>query len=245
MSEPTRTSTTEDARRPDRRRPAFVAGVAALACLAVAAPASARGHAADSGPLTAAPRSAESAGARHVTDVDPLSLTPALNPSFSWGCVRTGSGISCHGDRQTAYGPEPAGFDCDGRPVYVSGRGEDRATRWHTAEGLATRTVVHRSFPEDRLTLTADGSGPAVISRQHWTQHYDYGVPGDVTTRVLVETGQVLMVHGPDGAGKVFQLTGLTEFAPGQDFETVVSSHGADDFAAGRDFVGEACDALT
>ena len=104
--------------------------------------------------------------------------------------------------------------------------------------------MTYRSFPEDRLTLTEDGSGPAVISRQHWTQHYDYGVPGDVTTRVLVETGQVLVVHGPGGAGKVFQLTGRTEFAPGEEFQTVVSSHGRDDFYAGRDFVAEVCGAL-
>jgi hypothetical protein len=188
---------------------------------------------------------APTAGAAPAGDVDPLSLTPALNPTYTWTCSRTGTGISCTGERRSTYGPEPAGFDCDGMPVYVSGRGDDRMTRWHTADGLATRTVVQRSFPEDRLTLSADGSGPAVVSRQHWTQHYHYGTPGDVTTRVLVETGQVLMVHGPDGAGKVFQLTGRTEFAPGEEFETVVAFAGRDDFYAGKDFVAEVCDALT
>ncbi len=185
------------------------------------------------------------AAAASTGDVDPSTLTPALNPSFTWSCTATGGGVTCQGERRTEYGPEPAGFDCDGRPVYVSGRGADRATRWHTAEGLATRTLVHRSFPEDRLTLSEDGSGPAVISRQHWTQHYDYGTPGDLTTRALVETGQVLVVIGPGGAGKVFQLTGRTEFAPGEEFQTVVSSHGRDDFFAGRDFVEEVCGALT
>ena len=72
-----------------------------------------------------------------------------------------------------------------------------------------------------------------------------HGTPRDVSTRVLVETGQVLMVHGPGGAGKVFQLTGRTGFAPGRDFEELVSFHGRDDFAAGRDFVAEVCGALT
>ena len=159
--------------------------------------------------------------------------------------MATGGGITCRGERDTAYGPEPAGFDCGGRAVYVTGRGEDRATRWHTADGAATRTVVTRSFPEDRLTLTEDGSGPAVVSRQHWTQHYRYPVPGDLSTRVLVETGQVLVVTGPAGSGKLYQVTGRTEFAPGADFEVVESFHGRDSFLAGVDFVEEVCGALT
>ena len=178
-------------------------------------------------------------------DVDPSTLTPALNPTFAWRCAATGGGITCHGERRTEYGPEPAGFDCDGAAVYVTGRGEDRMTRWHTADGAATRTVATRSFPEDRLTLAEDGSGPAAVSRQHWTQHYRYPTPGDLSTRALVETGQVLVVIGPAGSGKVFQLTGRTEFAPGADFEVVESFHGRDDFAAGRDFVAEVCGALT
>ena len=190
--------------------------------------------------LLPAPTSMASTG-----DVDPATLTPALNPTFTWSCAATGGGITCHGERRTEYGPEAAGFDCDGRAVYVTGRGADRATRWHTVDGAATRTVVTRSFPEDRLTLTEDGSGPAVVSRQHWTQHYRYPTPGELSTRVLVETGQVLMVIGPAGAGKLFQLTGRTEFAPGADFEVVESFHGRDDFAAGRDFVAEVCAALT
>lgn len=227
MSAPTRPPAAPRARATTRRVPAIAslaAGAAALALVVAATP---------------------TAGAAPPGEVDPLSLTPALNPTFTWSCATTGSGITCTGERRSTYGPEPAGFDCDGMPVYVSGRGDDRMTRWHTADGLATRTVVQRSFPEDRLTLSADGSGPAVVSRQHWTQHYDYGTPGDVGTRVLVETGQVLMVHGPAGAGKVFQLTGRTEFAPGEEFETVVSSAGRDDFYAGKDFVAEVCDALT
>lgn len=222
MSPVTRPAPSSTARRSSGRRTVLVAGCAAVALLATAAPASATSG-----------------------DVDPSGLTPALNPTFTWTCATTGIGITCHGERDTVYGPEPAGFDCDGRPVYVSGRGDDRMTRWHTADGLATRTVIHRSFPEDRLTLSEDGSGPAVVSRQHWNQLYDYGAPGDVSTRVLVEAGQVLMVIGPGGAGKVLQVTGRAEFAPGEEFETVVSFAGRDDFYAGKDFVAEVCAALT
>ena len=224
MSAPTRPSGSRRTAARARRVPALAASAAAFSLVVAMMPAS----------------SAAGPG-----DVDPLTLTPALNPTFTWSCATTGTGITCTGERRSTYGPEPAGFDCDGMPVYVSGRGDDRMTRWHTADGLATRTVTQRSFPEDRLTLSADGSGPAVVSRQHWTQHYDYGTPGDIGTRVLVETGQVLMVLGPEGAGKVFQLTGRTEFAPGEEFQTVVSAHGRDDFYAGKDFVAEVCDALT
>lgn len=227
MSAPAPPSTTPCTPRTTRRFPAVAALAAGAAALALAG------------------ATATAAGAAPRSEVDPLSLTPALNPTFTWTCATTGSGITCTGERSSTYGPEPAGFDCDGMPVYVSGRGDDRMTRWHTADGLATRTITHRSFPEDRMTLSADGSGPAVVSRQHWNQHYDYGTPGDAGTRVLVETGQVLMIHGPAGAGRVFQLTGRTEFAPGEEFETVVSSSGRDDFAAGKDFVAEVCGALT
>ncbi|GAA4401234.1 hypothetical protein GCM10023168_10620 [Fodinibacter luteus] len=221
MPAPTRPSGAPHARAVTRRVHALAAGAAALALVVAMMPTSS---------AVASPR-----------QVDPLTLTPALNPTFSWSCAETGSGITCTGERRSTYGPEPAGFDCDGMPVYVTGRGDDRMTRWHTADGLATRTVAQRSFPEDRLTLSADGSGPAVVSRQHWTQHYDYGTPGDVGTRVLVETGQILMVHGPGGAGKVYQVTGRAELAPGED----VSFAGRDDFLAGVDFVAEVCGALT
>lgn len=232
MSTPTASRPTRSSRprRGTRRATSIAAGSACVALgLSVAL-----------APMAAA-RTAAQAG----SSVDESALTPALNPTYAWSCTRTGGGITCTGERRTAYGPEPAGFDCDGQPVWVSGRGDDRATRWHTADGLATRTISHRSFPEDRLTLTPDGSGPEVVSRQHWTQQYQYGVPGDVGTRVLVEVGQVLMVHGGRAGGKVFQLTGRTEFAPGEEFETVVSAHGPNDFAAGHDFVDEVCGALT
>jgi hypothetical protein len=224
MHPPTRPAPDEHTRAPRRTLPALAAGVASFALVIAAAP---------------------SAGANSTRDVDLSTLTPALNPTYTWDCDRTGGGITCRGERVTTYGPEPAGFDCDGQPVYVSGRGDDLAIRWHTAEGLATRTSSHRSFPEDRLTLSADGSGPAVVSRQHWTQHYDYGTPGDVSTRVLVETGQVLVLLGPAGAGKLLQVTGRAEFAPGRDFEELVSMNGRDDFMAGADFVAEVCGALT
>ncbi|WP_299445697.1 hypothetical protein [uncultured Phycicoccus sp.] len=247
MPAPTLAVLAQRAHLSNPRVAALVAGSASLALLLTAAPTSAAGSAAAAPPAGSAgqPLRSLSAGAGNEREVDPLSLTPALNPTFTWSCARTGAGITCHGERRTSYGPEPVGFDCDGLEVYVTGRGEDTSTRWHTAEGLATRTITQRSFPEDRMTLAPDTSGPAVVSRQHWTQHYRYGTPGDVTTRVLVETGQVLMVHGTGAEGKVFQLTGRTEFAPGMDFESVVQSSGRDDFAAGRDFVAEVCRALT
>lgn len=176
-------------------------------------------------------------------EVDPLSLTPALNPAFTWTCFEAGAGIVCRGERSDVYGPDPIGFDCDGQPVSVSGRGEQLMTRWHTADGLATRTMVNISY-DDRITLAADGSGPAVRSTQHWNRHYVYNVAGDPSSRILTETGRVLTVFAPDG-GKIWQVTGYTEFAPGEDFETVVAQHGRDDFASGGDFVEAVCDALT
>lgn len=176
-------------------------------------------------------------------EVDPLTLTPALNPAFTWTCFEAATGITCQGHRSELYDPDPIGFDCDGKPVFVSGHGEQRMTRWHTAAGHATKTVVNISYA-DRTTLAADGSGAAVRSTQHWNRHYVYPVPADLDSRILTETGRVLTVFAPDG-GKIWQSTGYTEFAPGEDFETVVAQHGRDDFASGGDFVEAVCDALT
>jgi hypothetical protein len=81
-------------------------------------------------------------------------------------------------------------------------------------------------------------------STQRWVQHYTYGEPGEVSTRVLTETGKILMLHSSQG-GKVFQFTGYSEFAPGEEFQTVVAEHGRNDFARGVDFVEAVCDALT
>jgi hypothetical protein len=160
-------------------------------------------------------------------------MQPALNPDFApWSCWKAGSGIICQGDYETTYN-EPIGLECDGRPVYISGYGREQMTRWHTADGLATRTRAQLSFPEDVFSLSPTGEGPTLTFAGHWNRHYTYAVPGDPESRTLTERG--LIYRGKTSDGVVFRDVGSVEFAPGEDFETVTELHGVHDFYATND----------
>src|SRR5215211_4604394 len=109
------------------------------------------------------------AGSPHA--VDPTTVTPPLNPSLTWSCFDTATGPICQGTLEASYQNEPIDMTCDGSPVYVTGSGSDRTTRWHLPDGRATKTISNDSF-EDRLSLSSTGDGPTVSVRGHWNQHY-------------------------------------------------------------------------
>ncbi|HSK55914.1 MAG TPA: hypothetical protein VK908_11705 [Jiangellales bacterium] len=178
--------------------------------------------------------------------VDPATVTPALNPDFApWSCFKAGSGIICQAEFRPAYENEPIGLQCDGQDVYISGTGREFMTRWHTADGLATKTIVHLDYPDDRFSLSASGDGPSVSVRGHWNRHYVYPVPGDRDSRVLTEVGAIYLVSG-SGEGLVLQDTGRVTFEPGQDFELVASMHGVHDHYQDPTYIDTViCDALT
>jgi hypothetical protein len=186
------------------------------------------------------------AGAKSPQVVDPATLTPALNPDFApWDCFTAGKGITCQGEFRPVYENEPIGLQCDGQDVYISGGGREFITRWHDAEGRATKTVAHLDYPADVFTLSPTGEGPSVTIRGHWNRHYDYLVPGDRSSRVLTEVGAVYLVNQP-GQGMVLQDTGVVTFAPGEEFETITSQHGVHEVYDDPWVVGSVlCDALT
>lgn len=209
-------------------KPRLLAPLAALGALAL---------------LTATPLVAS---AKSPHQVDPLTMTPALNPDFTWSCFEAGTGITCQGTFVQSYGPEVVDFECDGHPVYVTGRGDEQMTRWHTSDGLATKTVVNLDYPGDRFTLNADGSGAVVTVRGHWNRHYVYPTPGDRSTRVLTEVGQPYMAFD-DSGHKLFQSTGLVRWLPGADFEGIDVVHGphfVENDPDGSAFVAAVCGAL-
>lgn len=151
--------------------------------------------------------------------VDPTTLTPPLNPNFTWTCYDSGAGPICHGTYENAYDTEDFGMDCDGQPIYVSGSGVERMTRWHLPDGRATKTVVNLRY-RDTLSLSTSGEGPSVNVRGSWNRHYDYLVPGDRSTRVLTEPGAEWLATAP-GHGIVFKDTGLIRWLPGAEYEEV------------------------
>jgi hypothetical protein len=186
------------------------------------------------------------ASAKSPNVVDPSTLTPALNSDFApWDCFETGQGSTCQGEFRPVYENEPIGLQCDGQDVYISGGGREFMTRWHDAEGRATKTVVHLDYPGDQFSLSPTGDGPSVTIRGHFNRHYDYLVPGDRTSRVMTEVGAIYLVNEP-GQGLVLQDVGPVTFAPGEEFETITSQHGVHQVYDDPWVVGTViCDALT
>ena len=176
--------------------------------------------------------------------VDPLTMTPALNPEFApWTCLDAGTGITCTGTKAADYDNEATDIDCGGPTVYVTGSESAKTVRWHTTDGLALKTSLQGAFM-DRLSLTPDGTGSFVVLSAHWHKHYDYPVPGDPDARVLTETGAILRLTA-EGDGVLFQDTGAVTYVPGGEYEVVAQMHGVHDrFSGGRSVEAAICEAL-
>jgi hypothetical protein len=179
--------------------------------------------------------------------VDPALLTPALNPQFApWSCVEAGSGITCQGSNDDSYVGVPVGLQCDGQEVYLSGTTQQRMTRWHTSDGRATRTVLHLDYPGDVFSLSQTGDGPGVTFSGHFNRHYVYAVPGDLSSRTLTEVGAIYLARAGQGGPLVIHDAGRVTFAPGADFEVIVSIAGVHDAYSDPTAIDTAiCDALT
>lgn len=149
--------------------------------------------------------------------------------------------------RRSLASAPPTGLFCDGEEVVVAGTIRERMTRWHDADGRATRTSVHIDVPGDVLSLPSAGAdGPAVTSTGHFNRHYRYPVPGQLSTRVMTEVGSIYLVRGPDGGKLLLHDTGTVTFAPGRDFEVVDRMSGRHDYYADQTSLQTAvCGALT
>lgn len=190
---------------------------------------------------------ASPAAAANPHSVDPATVSPMLNPDFApWSCWEAGRGITCQGGYTASYEGVGIGVFCDGEEVVVAGTVRERMTRWHDAEGRATRTSVHTDVPADLLTLPSAGADGLVVTVVgHFNRHYRYPVPGQLSTRVLTEVGAIYLVRGPDGK-LLLQDTGTVTFAPGRDFDVVDRMSGRHDFYADPSSLETAvCGALT
>lgn len=190
--------------------------------------------------LVASPAMATS---RHTAD--PATMTPTLNPSYApWTCVVGGTGITCTGLQDQADTNEAIGLQCNGQDVYVTGVQRSKTVRWHDLDGRALKTSLQTNFPADRLTLSSTGEGPAVFLSGGWHKHYVYPVPGDLTQRVLTETGSNLKLRVP-GEGVTFRDSGTVTYVPNEEYETQSSMHGVHDRFSGADLDALICDGLT
>ena len=173
--------------------------------------------------------------------VDPAIMQPALNPAFApWDCWRSGAGIVCVGQKSESYANEPTPLVCDGRTVYVSGSDVRTLRRIGDADGLALRTTQHVMI-SDVMTLTADGSGPAIYGGARYQEHYEYLVPGDISSRTDRYTGWDTRAIAP-GIGLIVHDVGTKTF---DIDDNVLDAHGPhpllDDFFGS---IGKLCDAF-
>jgi hypothetical protein len=189
--------------------------------------------------LVAAPAVAQSP---HT--VDPATMTPTLNPEYApWTCILAGTGITCTGLQDLTYTNEATDISCDGEVGYVTGVQRSKFVRWHDLSGRALKTSIQTNFPSDQLTLSPTGQGPAVFLSGDWHKHYAYPVPGDLTQRVLIETGSALKLRVP-GEGITFRDSGTVTYVPDQEYETPSAMRGIHDRYSGADLAQLICDGL-
>ena len=189
--------------------------------------------------------SAAGAQAKSPRTVAPELMKPTLNPAFApWTCWEAGSGITCQGVNQIAY-DEAFGLQCEGRAVYISGSGSARMTRWHTADGKATKTSIHSGYVRDVFSLSPTADGPTFTVSAHYNSHYVYAVPGDPASRTLTEVGAILLGRAGGGGPLLIHDSGVVTFVPGRDAEVAVQ-HGVHDFYDDPSILDRAiCEALT
>jgi hypothetical protein len=157
---------------------------------------------------------AATATAANPHAVDPTTVTPGLNPDFDpWHCFTAGTGITCQGAAEETYDVDIE-LECGGDVVHVAGREWAGMTRWHDADGRALKAEVRRGFA-DRLTLAGDDQ-PAVLLSAHEARHYVYPEPGELSERVLRETGAVFVLR-EEGGAVLFRDTGQLAYAPGDE----------------------------
>jgi hypothetical protein len=113
-----------------------------------------------------------------------------------------------------------------GRPIYETATYESDPVRWHTPDGRALKTFDPETLDAD-WSLSPTGAGPTVHLFSQWNLHFEYGVPGDRSTRVLTGTGSYWQVTAK-GYGLVWHDLGLVRFVTGSQDESAVT-HGPTD----------------
>ena len=162
------------------------------------------------------------AGADGRSAVDPASMQPPLNPTFQWSCWRTNGGTLCDGERHLAWTAVDTGLPCQGGTIYSTGTDDRTLRRWGDATGRALHSHGVADIRET-LSSSAEMSEPTAQSFGHFSERFSYAVPGDLATRVVIQSGNDVTVVMP-GAGlvlhdvgvKAFDIDGNVLFAHGQ-----------------------------
>ena len=155
-----------------------------------------------------APAAAAFAAGR--TAVDPSIMQPALNPTFTWTCWGTSGKTVCDGERHLSWTAIDTGIPCAGGTIYSTGTDVRTLRRSGDAGGLALHTHGVVDVAET-LALNPQMTGRTARSIGHFSERFSYAVPGDLSTRVVVQSGSDVTVLIP-GAGLVVHDVGVKAF---------------------------------
>lgn len=177
---------------------------------------------------TGSAAAAERPGGR--SPVDPTTITPPLNPSFTWTCQRVGDKTLCEGERHDAWDALNTGIPCGGGFIYSTGTDERTLRRWGDAEGRALHTQGHARIRET-LSLSPDMSGRTASAIGQFNDRYRYPVPGDIDSRVQTISGIDVRVT-VRGSGVVMKDVGVKSF---DIDDNLLFAHGQHDILDGFD----------
>lgn len=201
--------------------------------------------------LMAAPSA--SASSHHPGTVDPTDpvLVPnpieTSDPGTTWACEFVGPEVRCSGEFSEPWDLQEGPPDWCSAPLYsVHGsfsRIQTRRYQYDAASGqyLEYGRLIHFDITEN-LTPDADPqSSNIVYARLSMTWLTDFGVPGDLDSRVTRKQGIDTFMKAPDG-GLILLDVGQKTTVQGDDFDF----HGRWDIALGDPAVefGKVCTAL-
>jgi hypothetical protein len=144
------------------------------------------------------------------TAVDPSTMQPALNPTFTWSCWGTSDKTVCDGERHLSWTALDTGVPCAGGTVYSTGTDDRTLRRTGDADGLALHTHGVANVVET-LALDPQLAGRTARASGHFSEGFSYGTPGDLSTRVVVQSGSDITVVVP-GSGLVMHDVGVKSF---------------------------------
>jgi hypothetical protein len=171
--------------------------------------------------------------------VDPASITPELNPTFTWECWRTGNNTICEGERLTTYEAVEA-IPCADGWIYASGAAHESLRRVGDADGRALYTIgtVHI---HDLMSRSPDFGGVIGRANAAWSDYYEYVIPGDLDSRITTRRGADLVFTVP-GVGMVVLDAGVKAW---NIEDTILLDRGRHDFVDDIEGAAErACEAL-
>lgn len=142
--------------------------------------------------------------------VDPAFMTPTLNPSFDWECWRAADRIVCEGTATETWTAIEIAPCSDGGALYSSGTDSRWIRRVSDAEGRAVTSSL-RVQAREHVSRSAAMDGILGRGMGQFSVSFEWGVPGDASTRTSILHGADVLVTVP-GHGLLLHQVGVISY---------------------------------